>query len=408
MGMEYRPYYLAREWVKNGHRVDIFAADFSHLRMYNPTIEKDFETENIDGITYHWIKTNSYHGNGAKRAFTMFEFVYKLKRHSKQIVSDLRPDIIICSSTYPLDTYAGQQLKQDAAKIGKHPVLVHEIHDVWPETLVEIGGMSKRHPFVQFLQKAEDSAYKRSDKVVSLLPFTKQHCVEHGMVENKFVFIPNGIDQTPWDYPQALPKRHEEILVKARNDNKFIVGYFGGHALSNALDELLDIAKATDDSSILFVLVGNGVEKPRLMERATEEHLENVVFLDPISKNAIPSFCSKIDCSYMAGLNSPLYRFGLSLNKMVDSMRSGVPVVCEITTPSTYVEEFNCGIRVDSNDTNGALSAILELKNMSPEERKVMGENGKRAAIDHFDYHVLATSFLKEVSPGTDNSFFEG
>ena len=29
LGMEYRPHYLAREWVRAGHRVQMLAADFS-------------------------------------------------------------------------------------------------------------------------------------------------------------------------------------------------------------------------------------------------------------------------------------------------------------------------------------------------------------------------------------------
>ena len=57
MGMEFRPYYFAREWVKMGHKVDIIAADFSHLRRKNPNVSEDFQTDVIDGINYHWIKT---------------------------------------------------------------------------------------------------------------------------------------------------------------------------------------------------------------------------------------------------------------------------------------------------------------------------------------------------------------
>ena len=52
MGMEFRPYYLAREWVKMGHHVRIVAGDFSHLRMINPKVERDFSDETKDGITY--------------------------------------------------------------------------------------------------------------------------------------------------------------------------------------------------------------------------------------------------------------------------------------------------------------------------------------------------------------------
>ncbi|MDR2611117.1 MAG: glycosyltransferase WbuB, partial [Clostridiales Family XIII bacterium] len=74
MGMEFRPYYFAKEWIGMGHEVHIFAGDYSHLRRVNPQVDTDFQEENIDGIAYHWIKTGMYAGNGLKRAFTMFRF----------------------------------------------------------------------------------------------------------------------------------------------------------------------------------------------------------------------------------------------------------------------------------------------------------------------------------------------
>ena len=75
MGMEFRPYYLAREWMKMGYRVDILAADYSHLRTRNPVIHHDFECTVEDGIRYHWVHTGEYSGNGVSRALTMEQFV---------------------------------------------------------------------------------------------------------------------------------------------------------------------------------------------------------------------------------------------------------------------------------------------------------------------------------------------
>ena len=111
-GMEFRPYYLSREWVKMGYRVDIIAADFSHLRVNNPEITRDFEEQIIDGIHYHWVHTSRYQGNGVKRALTMAQFVGKLWLHAGKIARELKPDVVITSSTYPLDTFAGQRISK--------------------------------------------------------------------------------------------------------------------------------------------------------------------------------------------------------------------------------------------------------------------------------------------------------
>ena len=112
MGMVFRPYYLAREWVKRGYKVDIIAASYSHLRVKNPEIEKSFKKQEIDGIVYHWVKTRTYEGNGIKRAFSIFDFVGQTLVHASEIAKTLQPDVIIAGSTHMLDTYIGQKIRR--------------------------------------------------------------------------------------------------------------------------------------------------------------------------------------------------------------------------------------------------------------------------------------------------------
>ena len=67
MGMEFRPYYMAREWVRLGHRVSVIAGNYSHLRTKNPPVSRDMQRQRIDGIDYYWLKTGTYEGNGPDR-----------------------------------------------------------------------------------------------------------------------------------------------------------------------------------------------------------------------------------------------------------------------------------------------------------------------------------------------------
>lgn len=388
MGMEFRPYYFAEEWMKLGHRVDIIAADYSHLRIKNPEVTQDFQTEEIDGIRYHWLKAGHYEGNGTARALSMFRFVGKLWRHAGRIVKKYRPDVVITSSTYPLDTYAGQRI---ARKSGAR--LIHEVHDMWPATLIEIGGMSKWHPFVVAMQIGENSAYKHSDKVVSLPPLAKDYMVQHGLRPDKFVEIPNGVVVEDWENPLPLPKEHQEALTKLKEDGKYIVGYFGGHALSNALEVLIDCAEQIKDDAVHFVLVGDGVEKAGLISMAERKGLKDVTFLDSIDKLAIPTLCKRFDVIYMGAKQSPLYRFGLAMNKMIDGMMAGIPMVCAITTPESPISKYNCGMMVDSMDASGIIDAILTIKNMEADALGRMRENAKKAALSQYSYHILSKRF---------------
>lgn len=152
-GMEFRPYYMAREWVNMGHNVTIIAADFSHLRKKNPNIKEDFEEEIIDGITYVWVKTPEYHGNGVGRIKNISTFMYKLRISYKKVADKYKPNAVIASSTYPLDIYPAHRIaKRSNAK------LFFEIHDLWPLTPMEIGGYSKNNPAIVLLQRAKSSA----------------------------------------------------------------------------------------------------------------------------------------------------------------------------------------------------------------------------------------------------------
>ncbi len=389
MGMEFRPYYLSREWVKMGHNVTIIAGDYSHLRKKNPSVIRDFTRENIDGIEYVWLKTGEYSGNGVKRALTMERFVRKLCMNASKIAKRWKPDVVISSSTYPLDTYPARKI----AKIA-NAKYIHEVHDMWPATLYEVGGMSRKHPFVAAMQVAENSAYKHCSKCVSLLPYAGEYMAEHGLSPEKFINIQNGIVEAEWENAENIPEEHRTFFEDHKE--KFIVGYFGGHALSNALDRSLDLAKRFKDKheDIIFVFVGDGVEKERLIRRKEDEDISNTFFLPPVPKKSVPDLLKHFDCSYMTGATSPLYRFGLCLNKMYDSMMGGIPVVCAFNAPDTLVREYDCGFQCDPDDEEAVAEAILSIKNMSEEERKKMGENGHKAILDKYTYKKLAEAFI--------------
>ena len=390
MGMEFRPYYFAREWVKQGHKVDIIAADYSHLRRKNPDVDYDFQKEEYEGINYHWIKTRKYEGNGAQRAITMFQFISKLWKSAKNIVREMKPDVVICSSTYPLDTYVGQRIR----RISKKPVkLIHEVHDMWPATLYEIGGMSKSHPFVQVLQIAENSAYKNSDKVVSLLPNAEPYMQEHGLADGKFHCIPNGIVLEEWEHPEAIPEEHAQVFSQLKEQGKYIVGYFGGHALSNALDSMIDIAAMINDDDIQFVLVGDGVEKKSIISKAEKMGLKNVTFMPPVPKKSVPALCEWFDCIFMCGLESPLYRFGLCLNKIFDTMASGRPGICALNVES-YFTEYGCGFDLKADEQQKICETIRYIKKMDKDELSRMSEAGKAASRSRFNYEMLAKEFI--------------
>ena len=394
MGMEFRPYYMAREWQKLGHRVRIIAADYSHVRSKQPKSVSDFETRDIDGTEFTLIRAGEYEGNGAKRALTMFRFVGKLWLHAGKLVRDFRPDLVISSSTYPLDSYAGYRMARKCKAR-----YVHEAHDVWPLTLTELGGMSPRHPFVMLLDRAERNAYKKCDKVISILPDTCGHMLEQGLSSaEKFAYIPNGIVPEDWKEPEPLSGECEKLFSALRGEGKFIVEYLGGHALSNALDQLLDAAKMMKDKPVAFVLIGKGVEKSRLQKRAEDERITNVHFLPAIPKKQVPSALKEADALYIGAAHCSLYRYGVSMNKLYDYMYSGKPVLNGVVASNNEVEEAGSGFSFDSSRPEEIADAVEKLRSLTENERDEMGRNGKNWISENCDYAKLAERFLSFVS----------
>lgn len=280
----------------------------------------------------------------------------------------------------------------------KEITLIHEVHDMWPSTLVEIGGMSEKNPFIRILQKAENSAYRESDVVVSIPPYAEEYMIQHGLEKGKFINIPNGVVSEDWEKTENLPNDIQDKLENIHQQGKFIIGYFGGHALSNALDILLDCAKMLrKEKELVFVLVGNGVEKQRLIKRCHEENICNVIFFDAIKKRAVPNLLKWFDCVYIGTIESPLYRFGLGMNKIYDAMMAGKPIVLSATTPPTIIEQYNCGIVVPADNKEKIIDAINSLYQMTREERDRLGRNGQNAVKENFTYDKLAKSFEEKM-----------
>ncbi|MBP9743053.1 MAG: glycosyltransferase family 4 protein [Burkholderiales bacterium] len=418
-GMEYRPYYLAREWVKLGHNVTIIASSISHLRNKNITIPlgQNYYEELIDGINYIWCRTPPYEGNGIKRVINIFTFLYRVKRlipnfmptnntvshrwlqkflpqrnytNKLGISLKITPDLIIASSTYPFDTKV-------AAKIARRTraKLVYEVHDLWPLTPIELNGMSRLHPFIWFMQKAEDFGYRNADKVVSLLPKAKTYMCNHGMHKSKFVYIPNGVSISDWQNCQeVIPPEHLNQIIQLKQQYNFLIGYAGSMGEANALNYLL--SSAAQLPHYAFVLVGDGALKTALTTQLAQEKITNVFFLPPISKRQIPNFLQQMDALYIGWNKLAIYRFGICPNKLFDYMLAAKPIIHSVTAGNDLVQEAQCGISVPAEDVGAIVKAIDELAHKSVDQRNNLGQNGYNYVTKCHDYTILAKNFLHE------------
>jgi glycosyltransferase involved in cell wall biosynthesis len=390
-GMEYRPYYLAREWVRCGHAVQIIAAAWSHVRSVNPV---DAGTEIIDGIAYRWIPTPRYTGNGIGRVANIAAFLSRLWRDATQLADAPKPDVVIASSTYPMDIWVARRIARLA-----RAKLVYEVHDLWPASPIELSGMSRWHPFIMLCQKAENDAYRTADVVVSMLPKVAQHMQAHGLDLSKLHIVPNGIAPEDWQgEPQALEPALAEHIARQKSAGRQVVAYAGSHGAPNALDVLLDAAAALQNEPFAFVLVGEGMEKARLEQRVAAEKLNNVRMFASIPKAQIPALLAQTDIAYIGWKRQPLYRFGIAPNKLMDYMMAGVPVLHSVEAGNDPVAEAGCGLTVAPESAQAVVQGLRQLAAVPQPQRRAMGERGRAFVLAHHTYPVLARRFIEAIA----------
>lgn len=394
-GMEYRPYYLAREWVRTGHRVQIVAASHSHVRSRQPAVAAQPVDELIDGVAYRWLPAPAYVGNGIGRVKNIWGFLSRLWRESPRLAREFKPDVVIASSTYPMDIWVARRLARLA-----NARLVYEVHDLWPASLIELSGLSTWHPFILLCQRCENDAYRDADVVVSMLPKVAAHMRSHGLDLRKLHIVPNGIALDEWQ-GEAVPLAPELVaqLAALKAAGRSIVGYAGSHGLPNALDVLLDAAALLRDEPIDFVLVGDGHEKARLAQRVRDEGLVNVLMLPPIPKAQIPALLGTFDIAYIGWQRVPIYRFGIAPNKLMDYMMAGRAVLHSVEAGNDPVAEAGCGLTVVPESAAAVADGLKDLLARAPAERAAMGERGRVFVLANHTYAVLAQRFIDAVSP---------
>lgn len=459
-GMEFRSYYMAREWVRQGHQVTVVGASFSHLRHHQPPTGE----ETLEGIHYLWLPTSTYEGNGLARVRTMFQFVAKVFRRSREFAA-LKPDIVIASSVYTFDLYPCRRIARLA-----HAKLVYEVHDLWPLSPMIIGGYSKWHPFIWLLQRGENYAYRHCDMVVSIIDKSFPHMQRHGLTPDRFCCIPNGYLPEEWvkngevvngevvngekaaavnsqfatsqkreqnvrkrsvqepaletvakyvsvakpsslglcraqetstklihNSQVTLPEQHTYTIQGLREQGKIILGFAGGHTQSTAMHIFVQAAKELQNRpDLAFLLVGDGPQKAELIQLAESLQLSNIQFLPPIPKDAIPLLLTQFDICYAGGVHSILHQYGTSFNKITDYMLAAKPIIFSVDEPDSLVQHVGCGIQVEAENTAQVVQAIEQLTNLSSEQRNIMGMKGHDYAVANLQYPTLAKEFLEK------------
>ncbi len=339
----------------------------------------------IDGVEVRWLRTFKYRSaRSMGRMLSWLHFEWQVLRMT---VSSLpRPDVIVVSSLSLLTILNGLRLRRRFKCR-----LVFEVRDIWPLILTETSDISPNNLSIRVLGWIERLAYRKADLIVGTMPNLVEHVREVSGSQVPVVCVPQGLDSALLAPPAPLDPEYLEAHIP---QDRFIVCHAGSIGADNALETLIECARAMRKrTDVHFLIVGEGYLKNRLVQ-ATRD-MDNLTFAPGVPKAAVQSVLARVDLLYFAVHKSSVLRFGQSLNKVIDYMLSGKPIVASYSGFPSMINEADCGSFVPAEDVCALRAEIERYVAMSPEQRHQIGERGRAWLLQNRRYETLAKDYME-------------
>lgn len=380
-----RHFYLAEEWVKKGHKVSIITSNSSHLAKGLPSFTGLRYIEEINGVQTVWLNTiKSKKASSLLRMLSWlhFDLLLMVLLRTKRLP---RPDSIIVSSLALTTIIPGWLLaKRYKAK------LIFEVRDIWPLSIIVLGGYSKKNPLIRMLAFIERFGYKNADLIVGTMPNLAAHVNAILSKEVNCVCIPQGVSKDFYEKDQELIS--DAYKSQWIPHDKFIVCYAGTLNPNNPIDKLISCAELLQlNNYIHFIIIGEGNQKERLMNLA--KGLPNVSFPPPVKRKEVNSVLRHVHLCYDS-FESELAVYGLSRNKWIDYMFAAKPVICSFDGFQSMLNEAKCGTFVPYNDIKALADTVRQYAQMPTAELKAIGERGKSYLLANRTFDKLADNYL--------------
>ena len=364
-----RHYEFGRHLVRAGHTVTVLAGTRSYLDDTEFTAgKKEILEPGFEVIRCR--VSGSVHRSFISRTLGFFSFMISsfwqgLKVRKVDVVYGTSPPLFQGPSAWLL------------AFLKRVP-LVFEVRDLWPYFAVAVGVLTSR-TLIWMAEVTEKFLYRHASAIIVNSPGFIEHIRSRG---GKCIeLIPNGVDPSMFQ-PQ---NRSEELRKSWGLANRFIVLYAGAHGMSNDLAVLLDAAAALRESSdIAFVFLGDGKEKPALVEKVNTLGLNSVRFLDPVPKSEMAGHLAAADAC--AAILKPIEAYKTTYpNKVFDYMAAGRPVLLAIDgVIRDVVESAGAGLYSPPGDAQALAMSIFQMAG-DHESARIMGGNGRIYVEEHFN-----------------------
>ncbi|TCV10502.1 glycosyltransferase involved in cell wall biosynthesis [Sphingobacterium alimentarium] len=383
---------MAKSWIEMGHEVSVIAG----MMHYNGNVKRPeyrgkFFVKNVQGDVdvYRSHVSESYNSGFVGRLWGYFSFMFSSLWNGLFKVKG-EYDVIIVTSPPLFVGISGYLLS-----VFKRMPMVFEIRDLWPESAIDTGVLTNKF-IIKLAYAVEKFIYRKAKLINVLTPaFYNTLRDKKNIPESKLIMIPNAADFSLSEQIMEDFDR-EDFRLKHDLTGKFVITYVGAHGVANYLDQILDAGKKLEDTNVLFLMIGQGMEKARLVEKAKQMELKNIRFLDAVPKQEVFKYilASEMGASVLKKVDTFKTIYS---NKTFDYFSCKTPVLLGIDGVSReLVEEAKAGIYVEPENIEEYNEKIrLYLNNT--ERLKQEGENGYLFAKLNFDRKVLAKKYMSSI-----------
>ena len=380
-----RGFSLAKAFVDQGHVATVIASSANHFGVFSAEdwtrIENHFSAGFFDGVPVFIHRSLSYKRTASLRrvlSWIHFEWGLLFLPHKRIPI----PTHIIVSSLSLLSVLNAHRLaRRFRAK------LVFEVRDIWPLTLEIELGLSQKNLIIRFLAWVEKFGYLKSDLVVGTMPNLVEHVRKISGPVAPVETIPLGVDE---DLAALVPR----FTAPGRVPGQLTVGYSGSIGRTNSVDSLLDAAKVIGpDRGLNFEFWGDG----DLLEEFRQDFSDqpHIIFHGQKTREVLLSEVTRAHVLFFATDVSELWRYGQSLNKLIEYMLIGRPIVAAYSGFASMINEAQCGTFVPAGNVPALASALLHYTKISDSEREKIGRRARTWIIQNRSYATLAKKYLR-------------
>lgn len=248
------------------------------------------------------------------------------------------------------------------------------IQDLWPDSVTQSGMLPARwHRLAErFLNVFVDASYRQAAAVVVISPGLRRLLLERGVEDAKLFMVHNWVPQPPRAPPVERSMR-ELLAIPA---NAFVLMYAGNHGVAQGLGPVLEAFAGTDERQHL-VLVGSGIDKPRLQEQAEARALPNVHFVDPQPSHVVRTWMHEADAQLVSLIQQPLFAVTVP-SKLQMALAEGCPVLAVAEGDvADIVERADAGLSACPGNASSIRAAVSAMCAATEQQRARWGANAR-------------------------------